>query len=115
MPELYGLCSRRTNRSLLLQHRLSLVPTSAGNIRAQPEFIGVRRVDCRRDSLVAGQRPLFQREWSALLVLPMLYSYLAFSVVAPLALILTADLKLKPLDAVDIQYGAAAPAPSHHH
>src|SRR3984885_15416573 len=48
-------------------------------------------------------------------VLPMLYSYLAFSVVAPLALILTADLKLKPLDAVDAQYGTSAPAPAHHH
>ena len=48
-------------------------------------------------------------------VLPMLYSYLAFSVAAPLALILTADLKLKPLDAVDVQYGTSAPASSHHH
>jgi hypothetical protein len=48
-------------------------------------------------------------------VLPMLYSYLSFSVVAPLALILTADLKLKPLDAVDVQYGTSAPAPAHHH
>jgi hypothetical protein len=45
----------------------------------------------------------------------MLYSYLAFSVAAPLALILTADLKLKPLDAVDVQYGTSAPASSHHH
>src|SRR5580704_210810 len=65
MPELYGLRSRRTDRRLLLRHRLSLVPTSAGNIRAQPEFIGVRWLDRRRDSLVAGERPLFQPEWSA--------------------------------------------------
>jgi hypothetical protein len=48
-------------------------------------------------------------------VLPMLYSYLAFSVAAPLALIFTADLKLKPLDAVDVQYGTSPAPPSHHH
>jgi hypothetical protein len=48
-------------------------------------------------------------------VLPMLYSYLVFSVVAPLVLIFTADLKLKPLDAVDVQYGTSAAPPSHHH
>jgi hypothetical protein len=43
-------------------------------------------------------------------VLPLLFSYLAFSVVAPLALIFTADLKLKPLDSVVFQY---EPPPSH--
>ncbi|MGB8543004.1 MAG: hypothetical protein WCD49_15345 [Candidatus Acidiferrales bacterium] len=48
-------------------------------------------------------------------VLPMLYGYLAFSIVAPLTLIFTADLKLKPLDAVDLQYGTStAPSPHHH-
>src|ERR1700733_3058444 len=58
----------------------------------------------------------FSKESGALSwVLQMLYSYLAFSVVAPLALIFTADLKLKPLDAVDIQYGASAAPPAHHH
>jgi hypothetical protein len=44
-------------------------------------------------------------------VLPLLFSYLAFSVMAPLALILTADLKLKPLDSIAFQYEAP---PSHH-
>jgi hypothetical protein len=36
-------------------------------------------------------------------------------VVAPLALIFTADLKLKPLDAVDVQYGTSTQPSSHHH
>jgi hypothetical protein len=48
-------------------------------------------------------------------VLPMLYSYLAFSLVAPLVLTFTADLKLRPLDAVDVQYGTSAAPPSNHH
>ena len=37
-------------------------------------------------------------------VLPVLYSYLAFSIVAPLVLIFTADLKLKPLDSIVFQH-----------
>jgi hypothetical protein len=44
-------------------------------------------------------------------VLPVLFSYLAFSVVAPLVLSLTADLDLKPLDSIVLQY---EPSPSHH-
>jgi hypothetical protein len=44
-------------------------------------------------------------------VLPLLLSYLAFSVVAPLVLIFTADLKLKPLDSIAFEYEAP---PSHH-
>lgn len=44
-------------------------------------------------------------------VLPLLLSYLAFSVVAPLALIFTADLKLKSLDSIVLEY---EPSPSHH-
>src|ERR1700726_1828933 len=48
-------------------------------------------------------------------VLPMLYSYLAFSVVAPFALIFTADIKRKPLDVVEVEYGTSASAPSHRH
>jgi hypothetical protein len=47
--------------------------------------------------------------------LPLVFGYLAFSVVAPLTLILTADLKLKPIDAVEVQYGTTLPAPSHSH
>jgi hypothetical protein len=43
--------------------------------------------------------------------LPVLFSYLAFSVAAPLVLILTADLNLKPLDSIVVEY---APAPSAH-
>ena len=42
--------------------------------------------------------------------LPVLFGYLAFSVVAPLVVILTADLKLKPLDSIVFQY---EPSPSH--
>lgn len=49
-------------------------------------------------------------EW----VLPLLFSYFAFSLVAPLVLILTADLKLKPLDSIVIGYESPASAhPSH--
>jgi hypothetical protein len=43
--------------------------------------------------------------------LPVLFSCLAFSVVTPLVLILTADLKLKPLDSIVFQYETT---PSHH-
>jgi hypothetical protein len=44
-------------------------------------------------------------------VLPLLLSYLAFSIVAPLVLMFTADLTLKPLDSIVFQYKAP---PSHH-
>ena len=46
--------------------------------------------------------------------LPLLWSYLAFSIVAPLVLIFTADLKLKPLDTIVFQYEPPHPHhPSH--
>ena|ERR1700734_2360050 len=45
-------------------------------------------------------------------VLPLLLSCLTFSVVAPLALIFTADLSLKPLDSIVFQYEPSSP-PSH--
>jgi hypothetical protein len=48
-------------------------------------------------------------------VLPLVFSYLAFSVVAPLTLILTADLKLKPMESIEVQYGTSPSAPSHSH
>ncbi len=48
-------------------------------------------------------------------VLPLVFSYLTFSVVAPLSLIFTADLKLKPMDAVEVQYGTSLSAASHPH
>jgi len=44
-------------------------------------------------------------------VLPLLLSYLAFSIVAPLVLMFTAALTLKPLDSIVLQYEA----PSSHH
>jgi hypothetical protein len=44
-------------------------------------------------------------------VLPLLLSYLAFSIVAPLVLMFTVDLTLKPLDSIVFQYEAP---PSHH-
>jgi hypothetical protein len=47
-------------------------------------------------------------------VMPLLLSYLAFSVVAPLVLMFTADLNLKPLDSIVFQYETpASPHPSH--
>lgn len=48
-------------------------------------------------------------------VLPMVFSYLAFSIAAALALIVTADLKLKPMEVVEVQYHTASSAPTHRH
>jgi len=47
-------------------------------------------------------------------VFPVLFSYLAYSVVAPLMLILVGDLQLKDLADVPAVSEHAAPAPSHH-
>jgi hypothetical protein len=46
-------------------------------------------------------------------VLPIVYSYFAFSIVAPIALILLADLRLKSADVTPVHHEITAP-PSPH-
>ncbi|MGB0034750.1 MAG: hypothetical protein WBP79_04665 [Candidatus Acidiferrales bacterium] len=46
-------------------------------------------------------------------VLPIVYSYLALSIVAPLVLIVTADLLLKPEDESPISHDAPAASTTH--
>jgi hypothetical protein len=51
----------------------------------------------------------FSQEASALgWILPIVYSYLSFNVVAPLVLILTADLQLKPAEVEPMVHESAA-------
>jgi hypothetical protein len=56
----------------------------------------------------------FSQDTSALgWILPVVYSYLALSIVAPLALILLADLRLKSAEALPVSHEIPAPHSSH--
>jgi hypothetical protein len=46
-------------------------------------------------------------------ILPLVYSYLALSIVAPIALILLADLRLKPEEALPVSHEIPAPHSTH--
>jgi hypothetical protein len=46
-------------------------------------------------------------------VLPVVYSYFAFSIVAPIALLLLADLRLKSADATPVHHEVPAPHSPH--
>ena len=57
---------------------------------------------------------LFSGDTSALgWVLPVVYSYFAFSIIAPIALILLADLRLKSADSVHVASELPAPHSPH--
>jgi hypothetical protein len=51
--------------------------------------------------------------WALAWVLPIVFSYIALSIVAPVVLALTADLQLSALEAVPIHTETAAHHPSH--
>ncbi len=50
--------------------------------------------------------------WALAWVLPVVFSYFALSIVAPIVLALTADLQLRSIEAPSVQHEVAAP--SHH-
>lgn len=50
--------------------------------------------------------------WALAWVLPIVFSYFALSIVAPIVLALTADLQLRSIETVSLQHEVAAP--SHH-
>jgi len=50
--------------------------------------------------------------WALAWVLPIVFSYFALSIVAPIVLALTADLQLRSIEAPSVQHEVAAP--SHH-
>jgi hypothetical protein len=50
--------------------------------------------------------------WALAWVLPLVFSYFAFSIVAPIMLALTADLQLRSIETASIQHEVAPP--SHH-
>jgi hypothetical protein len=50
--------------------------------------------------------------WALAWLLPIVFSYFALSIVAPIVLALTADLQLRSIEAAPVQHEVAAP--SHH-
>jgi hypothetical protein len=50
--------------------------------------------------------------WALAWVLPIVFSYFALSIVAPIVLALTADLQLRSIETASVQHEVAAP--SHH-
>jgi H+/Cl- antiporter ClcA len=50
--------------------------------------------------------------WALAWVLPIVFSYFALSIVAPIVLALTADLQLRSIETASVQHDVAAP--SHH-
>jgi|SRR5580700_4849307 hypothetical protein len=48
--------------------------------------------------------------WALAWVLPIVFSYFAFSIVAPLVLALAADLQLRSIEAVPVHHEVAAPS-----
>ena len=61
----------------------------------------------------AASRHYANDSWALAWVLPIVFSYFALSIVAPLVLALTADLQLRAAEAVPVQTETAAHHPSH--
>jgi hypothetical protein len=61
----------------------------------------------------AASRRYANDSWALAWVLPIVFSYFALSIVAPLVLALAADLQLRPAEAVPVYTETAAHHPSH--
>ena len=60
----------------------------------------------------AASKHYANNSWALAWVLPIVFSYFALSIVAPIVLALTADLQLRSVETASVQHEVAAP--SHH-